>query len=118
MAHGGCVCPQNEALHPENEHKAGHRKPPKKNNQNSPTAAFLLPENIINARTNTMLSPQMIMFAMLPKLPLSPAFKIPHSGFTPTGALVGFAERPVKTGDGVVLEASAIWNRGVGLMVS
>ena len=113
MAHGGCVCPQNEALHPQNEHKhAIENAKRKKNDKNSPTAAFLLPENMINARTNTMLSPQMIMFAMLPKLPLSPAFKIPHSGFTPTGALDGVAERPVKTGDGVVLEASAIWNRG------
>jgi len=43
--------------------------------------------------------------AMLPKLPSCPAFMIPHSGFTPTGTLVGSADKPVKSDD---VELSAI----------
>jgi hypothetical protein len=108
MAGASTVCPQRRTA-PETEH--AHRRN-QRQKLNSPTAAFLLPENMINARTNTMLSPQTIMFAMLPKLPSEPAFKIPQSGFTPTGALFGSAEAPVKTVD-VVLELLAICNRVV-----
>jgi hypothetical protein len=62
----------------------------------SPTAAFLLLENTIKATINTMLSAHTMIFAMLPKLPSEPAFKIPHSGFTPTGAETASMDKPVK----------------------
>ena len=72
----------------------------------SPTAAFLLLESTINAAIKIILSPHTMIFAMLPRLPFTPAFGIPQSGFTPTGAEVGSADAPVKE----VLEASRIWD--------
>jgi hypothetical protein len=70
----------------------------------SPTAAFLLLESTINAATKTILSPHTMIFAILPRLPFTPAFRIPQSGFTPTGAEAGSADVPVKE----VEEASRI----------
>lgn len=43
-----------------------------------------------------MLTPQVIMLAIFPSDPASPALRIPHSGFTPTGALTALEERPVR----------------------
>ena len=72
--------------------------------KDSPTAAFRLLDNEINSATKTILNAHTRIFAMLPKLPLAPAFSIPHCGFTPTGADFGSADAPVK----VVRELSAI----------
>lgn len=41
------------------------------------------------------LTPQMIMLAIFPSDPISPALRIPHSGLTPTGAVAALEERPV-----------------------
>ena len=70
----------------------------------SPTAAFRLLARKIKKATKIMLRAQAMMFAMFEMEPSEPAFGIPHSGLTPTGAVVESLERPVNR-DGAVLKS-------------
>lgn len=64
--------------------------------ENIPTAAFLRLEKTMRATTTMTLRPQTIMLAMFPSEPFVCTNGIPHSGFTPTGAVAGLADKPVR----------------------
>ena len=63
---------------------------------NSPTAAALRVVIMIRPNTMIMLSAHATILAMFPSDPSEPRLRIPHSGLTPTGADVGFVDRPVR----------------------
>jgi len=66
-----------------------------------PTAALRLPVKCIKDKTTKQLRPQARILAMLPREP-SFTFGIPHTGLTPTGAVVVFWDKPCKTDSSVV----------------
>jgi hypothetical protein len=61
--------------------------------KDAPTAALLRVVTTMRTKTTIMLTPQTIMLAIFPSDPNCPALMMPHSGFTPTGAVAGMAER-------------------------
>lgn len=65
--------------------------------RHAPTAAFLRLAIHMRKTMKRQLSPHARMLAMLAREPSTPTKGIPHSGFTPTGAIVGSAEEPFKT---------------------
>jgi hypothetical protein len=71
--------------------------------ENVPTAAFLRLEKTMRATTTMTLKPQAIMLATLPSEPSVCTNGIPHSGFTPTGAVAGLADKPVR-------RAASLWS--------
>ena len=89
--------------------KQNEKNPPKKTlfrregkHHNSPTAAFRLEVHRISANIRNMLRPQTMTSAMLPRDllvesgPICPTRGIPHSGLTPTGAVVALDEVALK----------------------
>ena len=85
--------------------------------KNSPTAAFLLLVQKINATTKKMLSAQRMMFAIFPRLVevvnelVNPTRGMPHSGLMPMGAETGSDERFER------VEFENFWSWGFAIIV-
>ena len=62
----------------------------------SPTAALLRVVKVTRPTKTSTLNPQAMMLAMFPRDPWDPTLRVPHCGFTPTGADAGFADKPIR----------------------